>query len=64
MTNLDERWWTVVEGIVEFVSRDGEGVSFDLRSDQRVISVRLADADGLDLSDLLNARVRITGLAR
>ncbi len=64
ITNLDERWWTAVEGRVGFVSRDGEGVSFDLRSDQRVISARLADADGLDLSGLLNARVRITGIAR
>ncbi len=64
MTNLDERWWTGVEGRVEFVSHDGEGVSFDLRSDQRVISVRLADAEGLDLSGLLNARVRLTGIAR
>jgi len=64
MTNLDERWWTVVEGTVRFVTRDGEGVSFDLRSDQRVISVKLADADGLDISNLLNARVRITGIAR
>jgi signal transduction histidine kinase len=62
--NMDEHWWTVFEGTVSFVSSDGEGMSFDLRSDQRVISVRLADAEGLDLSHLLNARVRITGLGR
>jgi signal transduction histidine kinase len=63
-TNLDEPWWTVVEGTVSFVSRDREGVRLDLTSDQRVISVRLADADGLDLSNLPNARVRITGIGR
>ncbi len=64
MTNLDERYWTVAEGRVSFVSQTGEGVRFDLHTDQHVISVRLADASGLDLSNLLNARIRITGIGR
>jgi signal transduction histidine kinase len=64
MTNLDERCWTVVEGSVRFVSRVGEGVRFDLGIDRHIISVRLADATGLDLSNLLNARVRVTGVGR
>jgi len=60
--DLDGRYWTVVEGRPSFVSRIGEGVRFDLNTGLHVISVRLADATGLDLSDLLNARVRITGV--
>jgi signal transduction histidine kinase len=64
MTNSDERCWTVVEGRVSFVSRLGEGVRFDLETDQQAISVRLADATGLDLAGLPNARVRITGVGR
>lgn len=64
ITNLDERCWTTVEGRVSFVSPVGEGVRFDLGADRRVISVRLADAKGLDLSSLLDSRVRITGIGR
>jgi len=64
MTNLDERWWTVTEGRVSFVSQIGDGARFDLHTGQSVVSVRLADATGLDLSSLLNARVRITGIGR
>jgi signal transduction histidine kinase len=60
--DLDERRWTVVEGRVGFVSRLGEGVRFDLGTDRQVISVRLADATGLDLSGLLNSRIRVTGI--
>ncbi len=60
--NLDERRWIVVEGRVSFVSRVGQGARFDLGADRHAISVRLADATGLDLSKLLNARVRIAGV--
>jgi signal transduction histidine kinase len=64
MTNLDERCWTVVEGSVKFAACVGEGVRFDLGTDRHVISVRVADANGLDVSNLLNARVRIAGIGR
>jgi hypothetical protein len=64
LTNLDQRYWTVAEGRVEFVSRAGEGVRFDLRTDQRVVSAELADATGLNLSALVHARVRMTGVGR
>jgi signal transduction histidine kinase len=60
----EERSWTVAEGRVSFVSPIGEGVKFDLDTYQHVISVRLADASGVDLSRLANARVRVTGVAR
>lgn len=62
--DLDEQHWVVVEGRVSFVSRSGKGVSFDLRNDRRVIPVRLADATGLDVSALQNARVSVTGIGR
>jgi signal transduction histidine kinase len=64
MTNGDERWWTVTEGRVSFVSLIGEGVRFDLHTGQRSISVILADATGLDMANLLDARVRITGIGQ
>ena len=46
------------------LDRVGEGVRFDLETDRQTISVRLADATGLDLAGLPNARVRITGVGR
>ena len=60
----DKRFWTVAEGRVSFVANVGAGVRFDLNIDQRVISVSVADATGLDISNLLNARVRISGVGR
>jgi len=64
ITNLDERCWTVIEGSVSFVSREGEGARFDLGTGRHVVSVSIADATGLDLSNLPDARVRITGVGR
>ena len=64
MTNLDERCWTTVEGNVGFVTRAGKGVRFDLGTDRQIIPAGLADATGLDLASLQNARVRITGIGR
>jgi signal transduction histidine kinase len=63
-SSLDARRWTTVEGRVSFVSRIGEGVKFDLGLDRYVISVRIADATGLDLAALVNSRVRVTGIGR
>ena len=62
ISNLDEHCWITVEGRVGFVARIGEGVKFDLAIGQHVISVRLADAAGLNVSALPNSRVRVTGL--
>ena len=64
ISHLDERRWMVVEGRVSFVSQTGEGVQFDLGTDRHVISVRVADAAGLKPAELLNARVRVTGIGR
>jgi signal transduction histidine kinase len=63
-SDLDERRWVTVEGRVSFVSRLGEGLKFDLGTDRQVISVRLADAAGLDPSALHHARIRVTGIGR
>jgi signal transduction histidine kinase len=56
--------WVTVEGRVSFVSVKGEGMAFDLHSGQDVIPVRLADASGLELSALLNSRIRVAGVGR
>jgi signal transduction histidine kinase len=61
-SSLDERRFVEVEGRVSFVTRFGEGARFEIGTDRQVIPVRLADAAGLDLSDLLNARVKVTGI--
>ena len=60
--NSKDRCWMATEGRISFVSKIGEGVKFDLNTDQRVISVELADATELDFSNLANARVQIIGV--
>lgn len=60
----DQRIWTAVEGRVNFITRSGEGLKFDLGTDRHSISVWLADATGLNPATLMNARVRVTGLGR
>jgi signal transduction histidine kinase len=64
MNGLTERRWVEVEGRIRFAAEMGEGVGFDLSSDSDVISVRVADAQGLEPSRLLNARVKIRGVGR
>lgn len=59
---LEERRWVALEGRVSFISRIGAGVKFDLNIDRHISAVHVADASGLDLSSLLNSRVRITGI--
>ncbi len=62
--HVEERRWTTVEGRVTFVSQEGLGLRFDLGGDRHVISVRIADAQGLSPAVLMNARVRATGIGR
>ena len=56
--------WLSVEGRVDFVSRAGRGVGFELRSQTDSIWVMVADSEDIDPNRLLNARVRVTGVGR
>ena len=62
LDSLDERWWTTVEGRIGFISKLGEGLEFELRSERNSVRVKLADSGNLDASQLLNSRVRVTGV--
>ncbi len=62
MDSLDQPRWMTVEGTVKFISKTGEGLEFELRSERNSIWVKLADAAGMDPSSLLNSDVRITGV--
>ncbi len=64
MDSLLERRWLRVRGWVGFISQNGKGLEFELRSDRDVILVRVADAAGLDPLHLQNAQVEVTGLGR
>ena len=64
MNSLADRQWLSLEGRVGFVTRDGEGMEFDLHSDRDVVTVRVADAAGLDPAQLRNARIRVAGVGR
>jgi signal transduction histidine kinase len=61
MTNTVGQRWVAVEGHVNFVSSAGNGVELKLQSAEDSIRVWIADASGLDLTKLMNARVQIAG---
>lgn len=63
MTSLNEHRLATLEGRVQFVSRSGKGLQFELHSEQNSLSVVLADAGILEPADLLNASVRVSGVA-
>jgi signal transduction histidine kinase len=64
MQDLTERRWVDIEGRCSFIVENGRGLEFDLRSDDDVVSVGVADATGLDPTRLSNSRVRIRGVGR
>ncbi len=64
MNGMDERHWAALEGRVNFISRVGKGVAFELKSDAGSIWVTMADADEIDPNALLNSYVRVVGLGR
>ena len=64
MGSLSERRWVTIGGRVGFVSRNGRGLEFELRSDQDVILVKVADAADLNPLRLRNAQVKVTGIGR
>ncbi|MGO8764665.1 MAG: PA14 domain-containing protein, partial [Limisphaerales bacterium] len=56
--------WMSVEGRVDFVSRMGKGLRFELRSQPDSIWVMVADDQEPDAERLLNSRIRVTGVGR
>ena len=64
MTSTVGQRWVSVEGRVNFVSPSGKGLELKLRSERESIRVRIADADGLNATKLMNLRVGITGAGR
>ena len=63
MISLNDRRLATIEGRVRFVSRVGKGLRFELCSEQNFVSVVMADAGSLEPMDLLNAYVRVSGVA-
>ncbi|MEY4918180.1 MAG: hypothetical protein RL616_2093, partial [Verrucomicrobiota bacterium] len=64
MKSLVERRWATLEGHVDFATKKGEGIEFDLHSDRDVIAVRVADAAGLEPARLRNAHIKVSGVGR
>ena len=64
MMDSGARKWMSIEGRVAFVSRNGRGFRFELRSQPDSIWVMVADAGDLDLVRLLNSRIRVAGVGR
>ncbi len=63
-TNLAAAKWMSVEGRVDFISRSGRGLSFELRSPTDSIWVMVADSGEIDFQQLLHERIRVTGVGR
>ncbi|HWH72484.1 MAG TPA: PA14 domain-containing protein, partial [Candidatus Sulfotelmatobacter sp.] len=64
MSQLEERRWLSIKGRVEFISRMGAGLELELRSGADTVSVKVADASGLEPAALLNTSVRAVGIGR
>ena len=60
----DERLWSAVEGRIGFVHAAGRGLDLELRSDRDTLRVKIADGNGLEPGNLMNARVRVKGVGR
>ena len=54
--------WVTVEGRVDSVSSAGRGLEMTLYAARNSLLVRIADAQGLAASNVLNSRVRVTGM--
>jgi hypothetical protein len=64
MSHLEERCWLSVHGRVSFISRVGDALEVELRSGVDTLSVKVADASGLEPAVLLNTYVRAVGVGR
>lgn len=63
MSGRNQHRLATIEGRVDFVSRSGKGLKFELRSDQESAWVAMAEAGDLEPEHLLNAYVRVSGVA-
>jgi signal transduction histidine kinase len=63
MKALGEHRLVTIEGRPSFISRFGKGLTLELRSGQNSVSVLVPNAENLENSDLLNAYVRVSGIA-
>jgi len=63
ISSLNERLLVTTEGRPSFITRLGKGFKIELRSGQNSVSVVLIDSGPLETTDLLNAYVRVSGLA-
>ena len=61
---LAERRWLSLAGRVSFVSVRGAGLKLELRSGTDKVSVKVADASGVDAGTLPNRYVRAAGVGR
>lgn len=62
LDSWQERPWITVAGRIGFVTRQGEGLKFELHSERSSVWVRLADSGDLDPTRLLNSYVRVAGV--
>jgi len=64
MASLYERRLVTIEGRVGFVSRSGKGLRLEVRSENESVLVAISDAGVLGAEDLMNAYVRVSGVAQ
>ena len=63
MNRLDDHPLVTIEGRPSFVSRSGKGLKIELRAGQNSVSVVLINSGNLRTAALMNAYVRVSGLA-
>jgi signal transduction histidine kinase len=63
MNGLNDHSLVTIEGRPSFLSRFGKGLKIELRSGQNSVSVILINCGTLESKDLLNASVRVSGIA-
>ena len=63
LDDLKQKQWAAIEGRISFFSRVGKGAQLELHSGGNAVLIRIANAAGLKEEDLLNAKVKIGGVA-
>lgn len=62
LAESSQQQWVAVEGRVDSVVSAGRGVKLKLCSARNSLQVRIADAHGLNTSNLLNSKIQVTGV--